>query len=882
MNAFQKLDRNSRILLGIAVFGIILSIIVMLRMSTVTNQGSEGPKFASIISSTKDTRLKRAGSLSWSTVNGPVDCYEDDRIFTGNDSTATVEFISGGKVTLLPNSLISLSKGFVNLSSGSIEVDLQKGSIGIESFGERIELGQNSKYRLESDKNGRQVTKLAADGSEAGPTGPEQIISMFPEYGAEEPKFAGNIINLSWKSNYPDRLHKIEISPNGSFSVIRLTRTTNKGSVSIPASELPPSNVFWRILDSNGKILSRSSFFLVDDVTIDLSSPRRDMAFTKASGRAREVSFEWTKRINYPQRFQVAKDPEFAELLKNITVQSTQTSMSFTEEGAYYWRVGYDYGRRMTEWSKPSFFRITPESTITPLRITDLPAVLDYEHTNAFIAKVIDTNTCDEYQFLLRKSGAEVYNRMLKKPEYRINKLPDGDYTLTVRGYKKGKVLTSETTQAFVVKTTRQMKAPKIKTKQKVKLFVRVLKTVFDAIFPSAQAANATTELEWEPVEGATGYEVEISNAEGKVVVSHKTKKLNYLFKIPGPEQYYWRVRAEVDGKMSLFSGYSEIEVTDMVLQVAKPLMIFPGDQMKIRAKTNGAQVRFRWRVPSKSFSYVLEIFDRVSEDPVYTTTVSGGTVIIPAEELPTKFQWRVLAKSKFNNENPNPEKFTVELRHYEKKLPIYTIAGSASFLSSTLKNDLVDPKQPELTGQSKMSGPILGLGGEYFLDKKLTASVTADLRHLQLKDSLSSFQETRLSAEYGWLGDILRNVSHNIYLGGRISRGSLSIDNETNVSYMAAFMSARYTYIDHLSRNLVFRLDATLLMQVPDFGSPGYVLRPTLSYKANYKYWFDFFVLAEAVSTKFEASGLRMKDKATADQSNLGGGVGVTYRFGL
>jgi hypothetical protein len=846
-------------------------------ISRDTFQNSGGEKFASIITSTKDTRVKRAGSLSWANVSSPVDCFEDDRIFTGKDSTATLEFTSGGKVTLLPNSLISLSKGFINLSSGTIEVDLKKGSIGIESLGEKIQLGKNSKFRLESTATGSQVTALAEDDAE-----PEKIISMYPEYGAELPKFSGNVVNLSWKSNYPDRSYKIEISPNGIFSVIRVSRTTAQGRITIPASELPPSNVYWRIVDSSGKILSRSSFFLIDDIKVELTAPKEETNYVKAAGSTQEVRFEWVDRFNYPQRFQIARDPSFASPLKDSVVTSSSTTMSFIEEGSYYWRVGYNYGKQQTDWSKPNRFKITREITTSPLQIADLPRLLDFETITTFTARVVDRNGSEEYQFRLTQGEKELLNRIQSTPSFPINYLPDGDYTLTVIGLKKGKHFTTEAARSFVVKTTRKLQAPKIKTKQKMKLFVRLFKNVVDLFLPSAEAAATSAVLEWEAVEGAKTYELEISNADGAVVVKHKTEKLSFVFDIPGPEQYYWRVRSVVDGKVSSFTKYSEIEVTDKVLQMSKALMIFPGDQMKIRAPKAQTQVRFRWRVPSKSFTYVLEVFDLVSVDPVYTQTVTGGSLAVPAEELPAKFQWRVLAKSRYNNENPNPEKFTVELRHFERKSKAFYGSAWGGYLSSTVKHDIKDLTKPNLPVQAKVSGQTAALAGTYFLDPQLAHAVAFELQQLQLKDSLNEFTETRLTVEYGWLGDTLRNVSHNFYAGGRISSGSLSLNQEIDVKYMTAFVSGRYAYVDHLSKSLLFSLHASVYLQAPDIGSPGYQVRPTLSYKATRSYWIEIFALAETMSTKFSSSSLPTKEKVTADQTNVGAGLALTYRFGL
>lgn len=148
MISFKKLDQNSRILIIIGLFGILISSIG-LYYSTFEESGNISDPIARISQMSADTRIKRSGNLHWFSVEKPLPCQRDDLIFTGEDSTATIEFPNGDKVHLLPNSLVSISDRLLTLESGAIEVDLGGSEeFSIKTLGRVTKIKEKNKFRV--------------------------------------------------------------------------------------------------------------------------------------------------------------------------------------------------------------------------------------------------------------------------------------------------------------------------------------------------------------------------------------------------------------------------------------------------------------------------------------------------------------------------------------------------------------------------------------------------------------------------------------------------------------------------------------------------------------------------------------------------------------
>lgn len=162
MNGISKLDSTSRVLVIVSLFGIVGSLMGWLFISNrqILNEDG-GEPVANVTFHKNDTRVKRAHDIHWNPLTDTIDCYRDDRIFTGADSEATVKFPGGVELKLHPNSLILLSKDMVELDSGTLDINITGDEgIAVKSFGEKIEAKSGAKIRLVNSKTTKKFIPL--------------------------------------------------------------------------------------------------------------------------------------------------------------------------------------------------------------------------------------------------------------------------------------------------------------------------------------------------------------------------------------------------------------------------------------------------------------------------------------------------------------------------------------------------------------------------------------------------------------------------------------------------------------------------------------------------------------------------------------------------
>lgn len=163
MKKISNLDHTSRVLVTASLIGIVSSLLGWYFFVNRSRLGQEdSTPVATVTFHKNDTRVKRASDIHWNVLSTEsVDCYLDDRIFTGNNSEATVEFPGGAKLRLHPNSLVLLSNDMVELDSGTLDIDITgEKEISIKSFGEKIKAEKGSQIRIVNAKSGKKFIPL--------------------------------------------------------------------------------------------------------------------------------------------------------------------------------------------------------------------------------------------------------------------------------------------------------------------------------------------------------------------------------------------------------------------------------------------------------------------------------------------------------------------------------------------------------------------------------------------------------------------------------------------------------------------------------------------------------------------------------------------------
>jgi len=145
--------------------------------------------------------------------------------------------------------------------------------------------------------------------------------------------------------------------------------------------------------------------------------------------------------------------------------------------------------------------------------------------------------------------------------------------------------------------------------------------------------------LSWTPVRGATGYTIEIDDAEDFIgATTYTTKTPSYV--VPKPQvatTYYWRVRATLaTGVVTEFSDYRTYSIGGL----EKPVLVSPADS----ALTSVEDVVLDWRPVKGAATYDLQIStdERFLGDIQLVTSVKGTRYSPPTTLHNDQYYWRV------------------------------------------------------------------------------------------------------------------------------------------------------------------------------------------------------------------------------------------------
>jgi hypothetical protein len=897
----KLLDTFSRILIGIAIFGIALGLYLLFFFKSNDSERNPADRIATINRPQNDTRLKRSGNIHWFPVSQSIDAYNEDVIFTGKDSGASIRFKNGAEVTIHPMSLITISNGNVTLNSGTIEVNLEKGSLKVESFGEQFEVKDKTSFKIENTPKVKRIVSIAknkedeekANASFANIPGlknyiqAQNITITSPSSGENLPKFPGKSLTVKWKASAvnSNNSFKVEFSPSETFEPISYMAETTFTNAKVPVDVLVSGINYFRVRETSGKAKTESSFFLKDDVRIDYLQPTNLADYQLSQVEAQGVLFEWTNTLASPQKIQISTTSDFSTLLHDETLQVTQKNFNFQNEGAYYWRVGHIFENSVF-WAKTASFSLSSKIPISPLEIHSFPKTMDFKLTTHFQVNVHDLNKCADYEFTLSKGNKVVAQITSAKPKLKITKLNDGEYELKVVGRLKSNEKTEPVIRPFTVKNSLPLKAPKIKNRKNVKLFVNLIRKALDFVFPSAHAQvprQPYYKLEWEGTPGAT-YEIEISKGKPEnVVIREKLDQTFYDFIVPGPETFYWRVRSFLNNEWSPFSETAVMEVGDKITRNRDALMIAPEDGSTVEIKDKKSSIEFTWSEPYKNATYFLEISKKADGSKARVIKVQGGSHKISFKKIPKEIFWRVFAESKFKNRTKNSDYFKITTLKLEKpvehNLPGKFILRGAAFLAQSA--NLMDFTDVDLDKhEDSLTGPILEFNGEYLPGRwGHRRSINMYLRYSSLAAGQASISEQKLGAEYGWLSPVESAVKHNIYAGFHFyDNMNFKFGSEINGNYSLMFISGRYLYRRPYSEKV--NLELNLGVQLPKLiFNPLIIVRPGINYKLNKKWWMDFFVLFERFS--HELQDTENDNNVQIQYQNIALGTGFTYFFG-
>ena len=345
-----------------------------------------------------DAKKKEFEAVGWKLLQEDDRIYQNDRIFTLDDSFLKIVFIDGTVLNLTPNTLLlmvqegesldlDLQKGFlglelkdiknqltvklgekkVGLNSNDAKIHLSSGEDGEQEFGMTVVSGvANLKFNNEEKvikkgervEIGKETTKIEIETFGISPVRPEgeHIIIRDDK----------KMVELAWESTEEMESYNVTTARDPQFKKIIKKESTKGKSASIEISD--EGHYFWKVKGvKNSKETQEapvSTFQASRDVAPHLLFPPENGAITlERNSLKKNVTLRWKKGRD--EKFQIEFFRNGADQAKGDLLESTSDYLEISELGpqVYKWRVrALDPKRQDTLWSDyRTFSLVEPE-----------------------------------------------------------------------------------------------------------------------------------------------------------------------------------------------------------------------------------------------------------------------------------------------------------------------------------------------------------------------------------------------------------------------------------------------------------------------------------------------------------------------------------------
>ncbi len=268
--------------------------------------GDRGNPLAVVRKSNNTVKKKSALDLGWGDALESEPFYTNDQVFTFENSTADVEFLSGASIEVAEKTLfkIQLEKGAINLdlTDGVIFAKISKKS------GPLLVNIQNRQYRLESEDATVQLTRTEKASEVLVVKGSAQISNETSTIEAVE----NQKVELSPSAIAEEKVVTVDVTPTPFIAA-----TPEVTPTSVPLEE--PEE--WTQTDFPTWTPAEGS------VRIELRKPDQ------------QVEFNWEGEEKQKYQFELSEKSDFEKILITKSVESSQTKVSFPKTGVFFWRA---------------------------------------------------------------------------------------------------------------------------------------------------------------------------------------------------------------------------------------------------------------------------------------------------------------------------------------------------------------------------------------------------------------------------------------------------------------------------------------------------------------------------------------------------------------
>ena len=332
-----------------------------------------------------NVRRKFDSGMIWHDTREKEILFENDWVYTGENSVVTIAFDDGGELTLDPNSLVVLTR-----NRGKMKLELQHGSfIADLKEGSEVTVAKSGKTEVITTKNQKVAVSEKNIQVSPAPIAKKEKPEVEDEFEGltitvedssiqlKQPKNDSLIlvqstvadVSFEWTATEGFNNFHLEASPSEDFKKpISQNFEDNFAKMIIPYK----GDVYWRVSAKakDGIVKSEVFHFSIKQNTAPLAKlPEDGQTISKRIEKDQEPSldFEWIDKEHIWTQYEVeiSKSQSFpeGETIAHDSLLGQINRIPLPEKGVYYWRVrGKDENHEQkSNWSKPRKFTFNLE-----------------------------------------------------------------------------------------------------------------------------------------------------------------------------------------------------------------------------------------------------------------------------------------------------------------------------------------------------------------------------------------------------------------------------------------------------------------------------------------------------------------------------------------
>ncbi len=459
-----------------------------------------------------------------------------------------------------------------------------------------------------------------------------------------------DLIAFSWKNNPEAAGYEIKIGKDSECYDAKIVKRLDTNFLTIKPSdyEMQKGTWYWcvTLYDSAGDVSEKSQVrkFTTDQIQFEQKVLYPPEGFTANDNSIGELRFTWKTNIPGDNKFQIARDKEFKDLVIDETNNQNYCEGHDLDAGTYYWRISSS--------ESPDRFS-TKAQTIKVLAPLPMPLLISPREDELL---TIQNNTesrftwqpvegADYYQFKFFASGKEsepLYSERRTSASCSLNltEFDDGDYGWAVTA---GTEQTDTTVRRRSAEAGRDLR---IQQKRVVRLDYPLGGAAIDGI----DALTKPERVKWSSEQEISSSIFTISrNADGKTRPVFRQENPGFEIKLPrlAPGVYYWTIEAKNKKGVDI-SAVKPLRITvKEIPPLQKPRLTLPADNKiygaaQIRASR---KITFAWKPVKNASGYTFSLRNERGQILINKHLTQTGYELSDMADLQNgRFTWSVQA----------------------------------------------------------------------------------------------------------------------------------------------------------------------------------------------------------------------------------------------